>query len=194
MTDLRDTIIPKSDQLNSDELITGPMTLNITGVKKLAGDQPVAIDYKGGEGRPWKPCKGMRRILIDKWGSNGDAYVGRTVVVYRDESVLWAGKEYGGIRISHMSDVKSDFKFPLTLSSNKRILHPVKRLIINIEKLTGAILDAFKSEAEKAKDMNELKEIKVNLMSKHSNYSDEDADKLSEIYRAKSKQLREETK
>jgi hypothetical protein len=36
MLDLSDTIAPKSDQLNADDLIGGPRTITITGIKKVA--------------------------------------------------------------------------------------------------------------------------------------------------------------
>ena len=40
--DISKTIAPKSDQLNADDLIAGPKTITVTGVKLVAEDQPVA--------------------------------------------------------------------------------------------------------------------------------------------------------
>jgi hypothetical protein len=59
MMRLRDTITPKSDQLNADDMITGPITVTITGVRRGDKDQPVVIDIDGGY-QPYKPCKSMR--------------------------------------------------------------------------------------------------------------------------------------
>lgn len=61
MIDLTATIKPKSDQLNADDLIAGPKTITVTGVKLVAEDQPVAISFHGDDGKPYKPCKSMRR-------------------------------------------------------------------------------------------------------------------------------------
>jgi hypothetical protein len=41
---LENTIIPKSDQLNADDLIGGPRTITITGVKAGTPEQPVTIN------------------------------------------------------------------------------------------------------------------------------------------------------
>jgi len=67
MIDLTKTIEAKSDQLNADDLIGNSRTIKIKGVKVIAGDQPVVISYEGDEGKPWKPCKGMRRIMAGLW-------------------------------------------------------------------------------------------------------------------------------
>jgi hypothetical protein len=66
---LAETIIPKSDQLNADDLITGTITVKITAVKgSNEPQQPVSIHYEGDNGKPYKPCKSMRRILVSAWG------------------------------------------------------------------------------------------------------------------------------
>ena len=52
---IADTIKPKSDQLNSDDLIAGPMTVTILGVRRgSTREQPVIIDIDGGH-MPYKP-------------------------------------------------------------------------------------------------------------------------------------------
>lgn len=65
MTDLSQTIAPKSDQLNADDLIGRTMTIKITRVSRMSEpDQPVAIYFEGDSGKPYKPCKSMRRLLV----------------------------------------------------------------------------------------------------------------------------------
>jgi len=116
-SDLKNTVIPKSDQLNADDFISGPKTIRVTGVKVLSGnDQPVSISYEGDMGKPYKPCKSMRRVLIVFWGTDGEDYVGKYMTLFNDTSVKWAGKAVGGIRISHMSDIKEDSTIILTVS------------------------------------------------------------------------------
>lgn len=123
MTDLTNTIIAKSDQLNSDTLISGPITINITGVSAdtSSAEQPIIIRYAGDNSQPWKPCKSMRRLLVAVWGANGAEYVGRSVTLYRDPTVKWGGLEVGGIRISHMSHIEKPVTIALTATrGNKR--------------------------------------------------------------------------
>src|SRR3546814_10205634 len=77
--DLRDTIVPKSDQLNAEQLLGGPITITVTDVKRGGGEeQPVVIHYEGEGGRPYKPCKSMRKVLVFAWGSDGGAWIGRS--------------------------------------------------------------------------------------------------------------------
>jgi hypothetical protein len=120
MIDVSKTIEAKSDQLNADDLLGGPRILKITAIKAGSADQPILISYEGDTGKPWKPSKGMRRVLVAAWGSDGDQYIGRSVEVYNDQSVKWAGAEVGGIRISRMSDIKNAIVLPLTLSRGKK--------------------------------------------------------------------------
>ena len=120
MTDLTQTIIAKSDQLNSDDLIGRGITVKVTKVSLLGGDQPVSIGYEGDQGKPWKPCKGMRRVLVHVWGSDGNAYVGRSLTLVRDPDVTWAGAKVGGIRISHMSNIKEPVVMALTASKGNK--------------------------------------------------------------------------
>lgn len=95
----------KSDQLNADDLIGAPRTITITRVTGSDGDQPVSIHYEGDRGRPFKPCKTMRRVLLGVWGRNASDYVGRSMTIYRDDAVTFGGLNVGGIRISHMSHI-----------------------------------------------------------------------------------------
>ncbi len=124
--DMSDTIKPKSDQLNADDLITGPMTVQIAGVRKLAGDQPIAIEIAGYQ--PFKPCKTMRRLMILAWGNDGNQWVGRSMTLFRDETVRWAGKAIGGIRISHMSHIQP-FDVTLNASAKHKLKHSIQVLV-----------------------------------------------------------------
>jgi hypothetical protein len=106
--DLTDTIVPKSDQLNSDDLRSGPRTFTIAEVRKNNSDeQPVSVVLKEfPNGRPWKPSKSMRRVLVEVWGRDASTYVGKRLTLYRDDKIRFGGQEVGGIRISHMSELK----------------------------------------------------------------------------------------
>jgi hypothetical protein len=121
---LRDTITPKSDQLNYDDLIAGPLTFRVTGLAAGAPDQPVSVmivdDVTGATMRPYKPCKSMRRVLIAAWGDKGKDWIGKRLTVYGDADVRFGGAAVGGIRISHVSGIKEPLTLRLTVTRGKR--------------------------------------------------------------------------
>lgn len=111
----------KSDQLNADDLVGGATrTLKVTRVTGADGDQPVSIFYEGDNGKPFKPCKTMRRVLAAVWGRFANEYVGRTMVVYRDDAVTFGGLQVGGIRISHMSHIDKETIVVVMKSKGKK--------------------------------------------------------------------------
>lgn len=121
VANLRDTIVPKSDQLNAEQLIGKPLTITVTEVRRsVDGDQPLAIHYAGDQGRPYKPCKSMRKVLIFAWGDDGREWVGKSMTLYCDPSVKWGGVKVGGIRISHLSHVEADLALSLTATKGKK--------------------------------------------------------------------------
>jgi hypothetical protein len=118
-SNLRDTIAPKSDQLNADDLIAGTITVRIVGVRRGSNDQPVIVDIDGGF-QPYKPCLSMRRVMIAAWGDNGNAWVGKSMTLYCDPSVKFGKVAMGGIRISHMSHINEPFNIMLTTTRARR--------------------------------------------------------------------------
>jgi hypothetical protein len=129
--DMRPTITPKSDQLNADDLIAGPRTVEITAVKAAPGnaEQPVAVYFVGDDGKPYMPCKSMRRVMVAVWGPDAAAYTGRAMTLYRDPSVTWGGMEVGGIRISHMSHMEAPIVLALTATKKARKPYQVRPLV-----------------------------------------------------------------
>ena len=126
--DMSKIIEPKSDQINADDLISGPMTVTITGVKIKPGeDQPVSISIDGTP-KVWRPCKSTSRCLVAIWGPDATAYVGRSVTLYRDPKVKWGGLEVGGIRISHMSHMERETTLMMTMSKANRQPTKIKPL------------------------------------------------------------------
>lgn len=130
VSNLRDTILAKSDQLNSDDILGGGITITVTAVKRGdSAEQPVIIHYQGDNGRPYKPCKTMRRVLIAGWGENGAAWVGRSMALYNEPSVKFGGVAVGGIRISHMTDIGNGICMATNASKGKKkevIIQPLK--------------------------------------------------------------------
>lgn len=117
---------PKSDQLNADDLIAGPRLITITHVKVSAsGEQLVSVHYENDYGKPWKPSKGMMRVMAQIYGDDPDMWVGRSVELYRKEDVRFGKDTVGGIRIKAMSHINKPLKAIVTVSRGKREEMPI---------------------------------------------------------------------
>lgn len=113
------SIIPKSDQLNAEDLLSGPITVTVQDVKQGTADQPVALII--GDGRqPYKPCKTMRKVLVYCWTDQAANWIGKRLTLYADPDVKWAGIAVGGIRISHLSGIESRVVLMLSETKGKR--------------------------------------------------------------------------
>lgn len=118
--DISKTVAPRSDQLNAEDLLSGPRTFTISEVHEMASaEQPVSI-YLEESDRPFKPSKTVRRILMTAWGTDTDAYIGRRITLYCDPTVKFGGMEVGGIRVSHMSHIEQRFTVALTVTRGKK--------------------------------------------------------------------------
>jgi hypothetical protein len=153
---MRQFIAPKSDQINADDLIGGPRTITVTRVNANEGngEQPINIYFDGDNGKPFRPCKSMRRLLATVWGVQASAYVGQSMTIYRDPKVQWGGLEVGGIRISHMTGLDAPKVVVLTESKTKR--KPVTIQPLKVEalapkqdraaKLAETLIDRIRTE------------------------------------------------
>lgn len=142
MADIREAMQAKSDQLNAQDIIGYEPVLLITKVTVTNGDQPVSIFYHGCNNRPWKPSKGMLRGLSAGWSPETDNWIGKSVRVYNEPTVKWAGKEVGGIRIREMSDIKDrGIKFMLRESRQKVVEFFIGQFVPQVKQYPDA---AFK--------------------------------------------------
>lgn len=129
VANLRDTIVPKSDQLNAEQLLGGPITITVTEVRRGGGEeQPVVVHYEGEGGRPYKPCKTMRKVLVYAWGADGREWVGKSMTVYNRPDVKFGGEAVGGIRISHLSHIDRDIAIALTSTRGRKEQTRIERL------------------------------------------------------------------
>lgn len=128
--DISETVQPRSDQANADDFLAGPKTVTITEVRQGASpEQPVDILLaEFGPGRPFKPSKTVRRLLISAWGAEAEEYVGRRMTLYCDPDVKFGGSTVGGIRVSHMSDITKPLTVALTVTRGKRKSYTVAPL------------------------------------------------------------------
>ena len=123
--DVTPFLTAKSDQLNADDLVGGPITVRVISARITGGtEQPVTVEIDGGH-RPWKPCKTTMRVLAALWGSAPSAWVGRTIRLYRDPTVKYGGVEVGGIRISGMSHIDGPKKITLAASKKSKVEHRI---------------------------------------------------------------------
>jgi len=134
---IADMILAKSDQLNAEDLLGREMVIKITKVTKKdpKKPQPLWINYEGDDGgkRPYKPCKGMIKIIFSMWGENESNYIGRSLSLYRFEEAVYAGKEVGGLRLNGMSHIEKSFKVKITESRNKKVEYSIKKLEVAVE-------------------------------------------------------------
>lgn len=129
--DMSQFIAARSDQLNADDLMNSPKTITITKVTATpdSAEQPVSIHYEGGQGKVFKPCKTVRRIMVGVWGADAAKYVGRSMTLYRDPTVAFGGMQVGGIRVSHMSHIDGDKTVALLVTRGRKAPFKVKPLL-----------------------------------------------------------------
>lgn len=162
--DITETLAPKSDQLNADDLMAGPRTVTITGVSRGDADQPVNITTaEFGDARPFKPCKSMRRIMVAAWGTDASTYTGRRMTLYRDEKVRYAGQDVGGIRISHMSHLNKRITVALTVTRGKRAPYVVEPLPDEPAAITPDAAAKFERRIADAHNAEELNTVARDL-------------------------------
>ncbi len=188
--EVRASIVPKSNQLNADDLITGPITVTITAVRRGDKDQPIIIELDGL--RPYKPCKGMRRILIAAWGDDPKRWVAQLMTLFCDPEVKWAGVKVGGIRISHLSGLEHPRTFMLTKSRGKRSEFTIQPITPSGAALAFTpkdqeYIDTARKELEDAVSMNELKGYGAMLKEKSKAIQDA----LRPVYAKRQKELLE---
>lgn len=151
ITDLRSTIIPKSDQLNSEQLLGGPMVITVTEVRRSASEeQPLIVHYEGDNGRPFKPCKTMRKVLILAWGADGSRWAGHSAQLFNDPNVRFGGSAVGGIRISHMTGIDKPIEVSLTATKGKKALHRIEPLVFEAAPHIDDVLQAIAAATNKA--------------------------------------------
>ncbi|HSU37137.1 MAG TPA: hypothetical protein VLJ88_15885 [Propionibacteriaceae bacterium] len=126
---MTESIAPKSDQMNAEDLLSGPRTFTISEVRPGGTEQPVSVYLSEfPQARPFKPAKTVRKLMVLAWGPESDAYIGKRLTLYCDPTVKWAGKEVGGIRVSHMSGLKKRISVPLSITRGTRALYVVEPL------------------------------------------------------------------
>lgn len=157
--DVSKAIEPKSDQLNADDLLTGPQTVKIVRVEiKPTSEQPVWIHLEGKNGKPWKPSKTALRCLAMIWGADASKWSGLRLTLYNDPDVQFGGVRVGGIRVSNMEGLTEPRTLMLTKSRAKKGATVIKPLDVEQHKPTTRepIIDReeMQRQADAAKEMS----------------------------------------
>jgi len=189
MSDMTAVIAPKSDQLNTDDLIAGPRTIRIREVRVSPGtEQPVSIYFDGDGGKPWRPCKSMSRLLVGMWGPDSSAYICKSLTLYRDPKVTWGGMEVGGIRISNASHIESSVKMALTATRGKKAVATVQPLSADVIDPAAKWTAEFIIKVAATTSLDELKVLETGnaahierLKAKHPNHHDQIAKAIANI-------------
>lgn len=126
--DITETTQPRSDQLNFDDVSSVTHTVTIEEVKRGSAEQPVDVHLVEFPGRPYKPSKSMRRVLLAAWGPDTTTYTGRRMKLMGDPTVKFGGNVVGGIKIAALSDIEKPLKVQLTVTRGKRAPHVVEVL------------------------------------------------------------------
>ena len=143
MADMTDSIAPRSDQMNAEDLLTGPRTFTITEVRILSSpEQPVWVFFAE-HPQPFKPSKTVRRLMVFAWGPDSAAYVGKRMTLYRDPDVRFGGQDVGGIRVSHMSGITRRLEVALSVTRGRRAPFVVEPLADEALAPLDALVFAF---------------------------------------------------
>jgi hypothetical protein len=152
---IREFVKIKSDRLNFEDFIMGSQDFTIAklGRKVDQGNVRLLMIFEGREATPYWVPKGMVKCLSNPegWGeSEFSEWIGRKVRLFGEPTVVYAGKELGGIRISHISHITAPYSTKITerrgvridyvISPLEEVMYPVERFNTNLPAWHAAIL------------------------------------------------------
>lgn len=132
--DIRAATKPKSDQLNYETFLTGPQTFTVSKVTPGDRDHPVFIHMNECQATPYKPSKGMLKCIAqpDGWGDKSSQWVGKSITLYGDPTVIYGGVEVGGIKVAALSDINGDYETLISARRGVRKPHLIKKIVIQM--------------------------------------------------------------
>jgi hypothetical protein len=151
---IREFVKIKSDRLNYEDFIMGPQDFKIVrlGKKTDQGRVRLLMFFEGREDTPYWATLGMVKCLSnpDGWGlSEFSDWIGRRIRLFGEPTVVYAGKEHGGIQISHVSHVETEFTTKITLRRGLRVdytifaledaVYPAAQFTEKLHAMRGAI-------------------------------------------------------
>jgi len=158
MANVKQAMQSKSDQLNYVDVGNGSLIALIESVHVTNSDQqPVTITFAGCNGKPYKPNKGMIRVLAGAWGEESDYWVGKTIKITGDPTVKWGGEEVGGLVVGALSDIdKAGYTAYIQKNKRVRVKKTIPLLVVEpvyypddqFSNDVGAMSEAIKSGNE----------------------------------------------
>lgn len=132
--DIRAATKPKSDQLNYETFLTGPQTFTVSKVTPGDRDHPVFIHMNECPATPYKPSKGMLKCIAqpDGWGDKSSQWVGKSITLHGDPTVIYGGVEVGGIKVAALSDINGDYETLISARRGVRKPHLIKKIVIQM--------------------------------------------------------------
>ncbi len=184
--DMSSTVTPKSDQLQADDLVGGrTITIKINRREnKRSLEQPLSLFYDGDNGKPYKPSKGMRHVLIGLYGKSSAKYVGHSLTLYRDENVTFGPDKTGGVRISNATGITEPMTIIIPVKRGIRKPFTVQPLIV----ADAPIADEWIASIEQAETLDTLKSLFSEVQKLFKNNKD-----FARIHEAKEKRKNELT-
>lgn len=163
--DISNTIAADSTQVNAEDVIGPPRIVTITGVSKGSTEQPVNIELAEFPGKSFRPCKSMRRVLVQAWGPNASEYVGRRMSIFNDPTVKFGGQAVGGVRIKALSHIGKSLTIPLMVTRGKRAPYTVDPLPDAPTSISAEAVAEFEQRIGAASTAEELAAIGADLKS-----------------------------
>lgn len=121
MANVKHAMQSKSDQLNYVDVGEGSLIALVESVNVTNSDQqPVTIVFAGCNGKPYKPNKGMIRVIAGAWGEETDNWIGKTIKIEGDPTVTWGGEAIGGLVVGALSDIDRS-GYTAYIQKNKRV-------------------------------------------------------------------------
>ena len=161
--DMSKTIEADSTQINAVDLAI-PMVVTITGSSKGPDiKQPVNLEVAEFPGRVYRPCKSMRRLIVEAWGMDTKTYVGRKIKLYNEKSVKFGTSATGGIRIKGLSHIDKAFTSPQMESQRKYVTYAVEKLADGPPALTQDAEAGFQQAITEAETLADLESIAAEL-------------------------------
>lgn len=125
---MRVTIEKKTDQLNYEDFLGGVTRIvTVAGVTAGTKEQQYDIAIEDDK-RVWRPAVTVLKLLVEAWGDDAAAWVGRRAELYGDPSITFGNDRVGGIRVSRVSHIAKPVTANLTKTRGKRQAHTVDPL------------------------------------------------------------------
>lgn len=157
--DMSFAVVTKSDQLNAEDLIPGPIVGKVLSWKRVSDQKQPLLIFIDTWKQPFKPCLTMRKVIVDNWGRYGDEWIGRSMKLYMDPNVQWGGKDAGGVRISELSHIDGPHSTLVTKSRGRREYYEVLPLAVEKSFDVDAFFENASASIKGAESMEALRSV-----------------------------------